>query len=90
MFTFYFVYSACIVSPFVYILIFTIFLQVYRALPLGGNTIAVNKYYIYIYMYIKIAISTGEAAFQQKFVLFDEGRGQSLLHGIVLEFDLRD
>jgi hypothetical protein len=41
-------------------------------------------------MYIKIAISTGEAAFQQKFVLFDEGRGQSLLHGIVLEFDLRD
>jgi hypothetical protein len=28
------------------------FLQVYRPLPPGGNTTAVNKYHIYIYIYI--------------------------------------
>jgi hypothetical protein len=39
----------CIVSPFVYICLFPIFLQVYRPPPPGGNRIAVNKYHIYIF-----------------------------------------
>jgi hypothetical protein len=36
----------CIVSPFVYSSLFTIFVQVYRPLPPGGNPIAVNKCHI--------------------------------------------
>ena len=36
----------CIVSPFVYSLLFLIIVQVYRTPPPGGNPIAVNKYHI--------------------------------------------
>jgi hypothetical protein len=51
MFVFCFLYSAflyflLIVSPFAYSCLFSIFLQVYRPLPPGGNPVAVNKYQI--------------------------------------------
>jgi len=36
----------CIVSPSVYSYLFSVFVQVYRPLPLGRNQIAVNKYHI--------------------------------------------
>jgi hypothetical protein len=45
----------CIASPFVYICLFPIFVQVYRQLPPGGNRIAVNKYHI-IYISYRIIL----------------------------------
>ena len=50
MFVFCFVYSVfctvlCIVSPFIYSCLFTIFVQVYRPLPPGGNPVAVKYVY---------------------------------------------
>jgi hypothetical protein len=53
MFVFYSVHSVfcivlCNVSPFLYICLFPIFVQVYQPLPPGGNSIAVNKYHVII------------------------------------------
>ena len=44
-----FVFFLCIVSPFVYSCLFPIVVQVYRPLPPGGNSVAVNKYRIYFW-----------------------------------------
>jgi hypothetical protein len=55
MFVFYFGYSVfflffvCIVYSFVYSCLFPIFVQVYRPMPPGENSIAVNKYHIYFW-----------------------------------------
>ena len=48
----------CIVFPYVYNCIFTNFLQVYRPLPLSGDTIAVNKYYTHTHTYIYTRVGT--------------------------------
>jgi hypothetical protein len=50
LFSIFFILRFCIVlrivSPFVHSCHFTIFVQVYRSLPPGGNPFAVNKYHI--------------------------------------------
>jgi len=45
-----FLFILWIVSPFVYRLLFPIFVQVYRPSPPGGNPLAVNKYHITSYI----------------------------------------
>jgi len=46
-----FLYFLCIVSPSVHSCLFPIFAQVYRPLPPGGKTIAVNQYHIIYHIY---------------------------------------